>query len=322
MEFSAETRLQAGPKHARAAYFLRQRRFHDVCRFGDLERRIANLPEIDRGPAFEVFAEAYLATSKDREAQEVWPWDKVPQTLCRELSLPAGRDVGVDGVFKTQGNEYHAYQAKFRTGRPSLTHTELSTFLATAQPHKVARRVLVTNCDSVSRISMGLGRFYCIRGSDLDVLETRDFEAILAWLGSQPVHQVARISPRDYQLEAICRLTRELQDHDRATALMACGHGKTQVSLWAAERMQPQTVLVLVPSLALLRQTRRAWLNETNWDRLQTLCVCSDESVVSGDDRIIVRQEDADFPIDTDSEIVKDFLQKEGHGPKVVFSTY
>jgi len=322
MESSVETRLQAGPKHAKAAYFLRSRLFHDVCRFGDLERRIADLPEIERGDAFEVFAEAYLATSKDREAQEVWPWGKVPQAVCQELSLPAGRDVGVDGVFKTQANEYHAYQAKFRTGRPCLTHTELSTFLATAQPDKVARRVLVTNCDSVSRISKGLGRFYCILGYDLDRLETRDFEAILAWLGSQPVQQVARISPRDYQLEAVCSLTRELRDHDRATALMACGTGKTQVSLWAAERMEPQTVLVLVPSLALLGQTRRAWLKDTNWDRLQTLCVCSDESVGGPEDGIIVRQEDADFPINTDSENVRDFLQKEGPGTKVVFSTY
>ena len=152
MQFSAETRLQAGPKHARAADFLRKRLFHDVCRFGDLERRIADLPEIERGAAFEVFAEAYLATSKDREAQEVWPWGKVPRTVCQELSLPAGRDVGVDGVFKTQANEYHAYQAKFRTGRPSLTHTELSTFLATAQPDKVARRVQIGRASCRERV--------------------------------------------------------------------------------------------------------------------------------------------------------------------------
>ena len=38
-------------------------------------------------------------------------------------------DKGVDGVFATQLGGHHAYQVKFRTGRPSLTWDELSNFI-------------------------------------------------------------------------------------------------------------------------------------------------------------------------------------------------
>ena len=312
---------KAGPKHTKAAYFLQKRLFHDLSSFGELERRITELPEIEHGDAFEVFAEAYLATCRFREAQEVWPWNRVPLPILDELFRRTGRDVGVDGVFRTRANEYHAYQAKFRANRPELTLTELSTFLAVAEPDKVAHRVVITNCDAVSRNCRGCGNLYYILGTELDRLEPPDFEEILAWLESRPFRQ-ERVIPRDYQLEAVEALTGELQNHDRATALMACGTGKTQVALWAAERMRPQTVLVLVPSLALLKQTREAWLKGTNWDRdrLRTLCVCSDPSV--GDDSILVHLEDADFPVNTKSENVQAFLQQEGPGVKVVFSTY
>ena len=316
-----DARPKAGPKHTKAAYFLQTGLFHDLSSFGELERRITELPEIEHGDAFEVFAEAYLATCRFREAQEVWPWNRVPLPILDELFRRTGRDVGVDGVFRTRANEYHAYQAKFRANRPELTLTELSTFLAVAEPDKVAHRVVITNCDAVSRNCRGCGNLYYILGTELDRLEPPDFEEILAWLESRPFRQ-ERVIPRDYQLEAVEALTGELQNHDRATALMACGTGKTQVALWAAERMRPQTVLVLVPSLALLKQTREAWLKGTNWDRdkLRTLCVCSDPSV--GVDSIFVHREEAGIAVTTKSGNVQAFLQQEGPGVKVVFSTY
>ena len=51
---------------------------------------------------------------------------------------------------------------------------------------------------------------------------------------------------------------------NRVTALMACGTGKTLVALWVAERRSAQSILVLVPSLALFRQTLHEWARETS----------------------------------------------------------
>jgi superfamily II DNA or RNA helicase len=103
---------------------------------------------------------------------------------------------------------------------------------------------------------------------------------------------------------------------------MACGTGKTLVALWVAEGMNCRKILVLVPSLALLRQTLHEWLKETYWQGLSYLCVCSDSTVSKDVDDVIVRQSDLDFPVTTDSATVRDFLARESEGVKVVFSTY
>ena len=47
----------------------------------------------DRGDAFEVFAEAYLATQKLVGAEEVWPADQVPIAVLQTCRLPI-QDMG------------------------------------------------------------------------------------------------------------------------------------------------------------------------------------------------------------------------------------
>jgi predicted helicase len=103
---------------------------------------------------------------------------------------------------------------------------------------------------------------------------------------------------------------------------MACGTGKTLVALLVAEGMNCRKILVLVPSLALLRQTLHEWLKETHWQGLSYLCVCSDSTVAKEVDDVIVRQSDLDFPVTTDSATVRDFLARESEAVKVVFSSY
>ena len=103
---------------------------------------------------------------------------------------------------------------------------------------------------------------------------------------------------------------------------MACGTGKTLVALWTAERLKCSTMLVLVPSLALLRQTVHQWLHETSWPKLGYLCVCSDPTVAQDIDAPTVTQADLDFEVSTNSATVRQFLDAPFNGPKVVFSTY
>jgi hypothetical protein len=62
------------PKHRRTSHFVGLELFDELEGFTDLEARIAALPtRKDRGDAFEVFAEAYLATQKLVGAEQVWP---------------------------------------------------------------------------------------------------------------------------------------------------------------------------------------------------------------------------------------------------------
>jgi predicted helicase len=70
----------------------------------------------ERGDAFEVFAEAYLATQAIAQAKQVFPYDVIPLPIKTKLALDTERDMGVDGVLETRLSEYQAYQVKFALG--------------------------------------------------------------------------------------------------------------------------------------------------------------------------------------------------------------
>ncbi len=311
----------AAAQHSKAGEFVRRGIFAGLRDFAELERRIAALPdEQSRGAAFEVFAEAYLATQRRHDAAIVWPLASVPTQTLQTLGLSA-QDYGVDGVLQTRLGHFNAYQVKFRTGRPALTWRELSTFMGLADSPRIRSRVLLTNCDDLPPVLNERQGFFCIRGSDLDRMGADDFRALEAWL-ARADFVTPRKQPQPHQTEALAALLPALDTHDRVSAIMACGTGKTLVALWIAERRQAARILVLVPSLALLRQTLHEWLRETSLPSLAYLCVCSDPTVKNDLDAVATAQSDLDFQVSTDSRSVREFLDASFNGAKIVFSTY
>lgn len=307
-------------KHSSAGRFLVAGIFDGLTAFADIEARISALPgNKERGDAFEIFAEAYFATQKIAQAKEVWPFDAVPLAQRQALSLDTGRDMGVDGTYLTVDGELRAYQVKFRSRRTALTWEDLSTFMGLTD--QVSQRVLFTNSETLPALMQDRSGFVPIRGSDLDRLTATDFEAMRQWLQTGQV-KLPRKQPLPHQQEALIAIAAGLQEHNRATTVMACGTGKSLVSLWAAEQYNCKTMLVLVPSLALVRQLLHEWLRETAWEQLTFMCVCSDPTVAKGADDVIVHQADLDFPVTTDSAVVSRFMNKPFDGVKIVFSTY
>ncbi len=308
------------PKHPAATRFLNNGLFDDLSNFTEIEARISALPTTKEiGDAFEVFAEAYLATQKIAQAQAVWPFDSIPLAQRQALALDTGRDMGVDGLYQTCDGELRAYQVKFRSRRPALTWEELATFMGLTD--QVKQRVLFTNCEALPSLMRDRGGFVAIRGSDLDRLDPEDFAAMRHWLQSGQI-VLPRKQPRAHQQEALDAIATALDEQDRATVVMACGTGKSLVALWAAERRNSRNLLVLVPSLALVRQLLHEWLHETAWEQLTFLCVCSDPTVAKGVDNFFVHQADLDFPVTTESAAVQRFLSRPFDGIKLVFSTY
>jgi predicted helicase len=175
----------ATARHPKATFFVQQHLFSGLTSFAELESKIAALPdEQSRGTAFEMFAEAYLATQRKHDAAQVWPHGSVPLDLLKNLGLTQS-DQGVDDVLQTLLGQFNAYQVKFRTGRPALTWRELSTFIGLADDAFIAPKK----------------------------------------------------SPQPHQTEALAALLPALQTHDRVSAIMACGTGKTLVALWVAENV-------------------------------------------------------------------------------------
>jgi predicted helicase len=186
---------------------------------------------------------------------------------------------------------------------------------------QAGQRVIITNCDDLPEVMNRRKGFYCIRGTDLERLQARDFELIVCWLQGAAV-ETKRKAPLPHQEDALNAILAVLKKHDRASVLMPCGTGKTLLTLWAAERLGQSKIIVLVPSLALLRQTLHEWLKETIWKEMPYLCVCSDPTVVSKEDEVVVQQSDTDFPVTTESAVVRRFLEADVKLPRIIFSTY
>lgn len=190
-----------------------------------------------------------------------------------------------------------------------------------ADSPNIRSRVLLTNCDDLPAVLNDRQGFFCIRGSDLDRLEPNDFRCIEAWL-ADAAFVTSKKEPQPHQIEALDALLPALEAHDRVSAIMACGTGKTLIALWVVERRQASQILVLVPSLALLRQILHEWLRETCLPHVAYLCVCSDPTVQDGLDSIATTQSDLDFQVSTDAASMREFLDAPFGGTRIVFSTY
>jgi superfamily II DNA or RNA helicase len=295
--------------------------FDGLTSFRDLEARIAPLPEeLQRGDALEVFVEAYLQTHPLFQVKELWLVGQIPVGVRKALNLPKDAK-GIDGVFRTRSGSLVPYQVKFRIGRPQVGVREVSTFLGLTERAK--DRLLISNSDRYAGDIESRDRLRILNGTYFDSLTGDELNAIAAWLKGRPARP-ALATPRPHQRKAIADLVTALATEDRATAVMACGTGKTLVGLRVAEAMKPKTVLVLVPSLALLSQALADWCRDTNWgDKCEYLCVCSDPSVSGAADEWSLRTSETPFPVQTQPAVVRDFLSRSMRGKvRVVFSTY
>lgn len=306
-------------KHDYAHSIIRRGLLDGLVSFSELEKRISALPtEGERGDAFEAFAEAYLATQKIVQVEQVWPDRHIPLEILKAFKIPF-KDLGADGVFRSLSGDLNAYQVKFRTGRVPLRWEELATFMGLTDLAR--QRVVFTNTDRLPDILGDRRGFYPIRGTDLDRLTASDFKTIRDWLVSGRIKPELK-QPDPHQDEAIAAISEGLSGNDRVTAVMACGTGKTLMALWLAEKMRSKRIVVLVPSLALLRQTLHEWLKETRWEKPRFLSVCSDLTIKRGLDELVVRQADLDFPLNPDASEVRSFLSGSDDGVRVVFTTY
>jgi superfamily II DNA or RNA helicase len=114
----------------------------------------------------------------------------------------------------------------------------------------------------------------------------------------------------------------ELARADRTQAVMACATGKTVVGLWVAEALKAKTVLVLVPSLALMKQALQEWLNNTTWSDFRFISVCCDSTVARDLDEVHLTPEEYGEPVTTSATDVARFLKAADSSVKLVFSTY
>src|SRR5262249_36737532 len=94
---------------------------------------------------------------------------------------------------------------------------------------------------------------------------------------------------------------------------------------WIAQALEAKTILVAVPSLALIRQSLADWTREFLAHDIKPdwLCVCSDETVANLEhDDFVGEVYDLGLPTHTDPNEIAVLLRAPSRGRKIVFTTY
>jgi superfamily II DNA or RNA helicase len=271
---------------------------------------------LKRGKQFEHFVKWFLKNDPEwaTQVEQIWLWDEWPQRW--------GADCGVDLVFQHKNGEHWAVQAKCYSPDYDITKHDVDKFLSESNRPSIKHRLLIATTDRIGNNAKQVCdaqdkpvvRFLL---SDFEK-SALDYPANLGELAQ--TKRKAPPTPRDHQNEARTAVVQGLQNADRGQLIMACGTGKTYVTLWIKEALQAQRTLVLVPSLGLLSQLLREWTFAAATP-FEVLCVCSDQTVGSkGNDEAIHSVADLAFPVTSDADEVKRFLS--GAGNRVVFSTY
>jgi superfamily II DNA or RNA helicase len=297
----------------------------------DFWDRAKKLSEAEKGIAFERLTQLYLKTAPEyrTKLQDVWLLREVPVDVRRRLNLPGPRDEGIDLLARTRQGKYWAIQAKFRSqpDKP-LSRTALSTFTSLAfhtcnyislavvahtATKPVSKRHLMPNA-----VEIGLDRWRS--------LDRKGWTLIVGRLKGRSARPRAR-SPRPHQRDAISAAKRHFIAHKaaRGRLIMPCGTGKSLAAFWIAKALRAKTVLVAVPSLALIRQSVTDWTREflahnqiPDW-----LCVCSDETVGNLErDEFVGERYDTGLPTHTDPKEIAQRLRAPPKGTKIVFTTY
>ncbi len=214
-------------------------------------------------------------------------------------------DVGIDLVARRRSDKrYVAIQCKARRlddaglGNP-ITKEETDSFVAASSGAFWAERWIVTNgntrlssnAEQVFRIGQGQPLKLINIANDLLQERRESISEDCRHCEPNPNHEERIQTKTCMQKEAVARSVAVLRAHAetdsgglpkgqaRGKIILPCGTGKTRISLRIVEELTPpgDLAIVLCPSIALVSQIRREYLQHTNAE-IRPLVVCSDQT--------------------------------------------
>jgi superfamily II DNA or RNA helicase len=291
----------------------------------------------DKGDLFERLTQLFLQTSPayNSKVKNVW-WcnnpfkQELPSRVSKKLKMPED-DEGIDLICETFDGTYWSVQAKYRTDSDkALTTKELSKFLSLS---------FVTCSDIelglVTHTSTKPVRKQKLMGNTREIglqnfleMTPKHWKQIADICKENTVRPPKKRNPRRYQKLAITRAVKHFktEGNSRGKLIMPCGTGKSLMAYWIARALDAKSVVLAVPSLALVKQSLGDWTAEflAEGVRPQWLAVCSDDSVGSMKeaDSTVSNVYEAGIPTTTDQKEIIKFLRKKQKNPKIIFTTY
>ncbi|GAA8248227.1 DEAD/DEAH box helicase family protein [Helicobacter pylori] len=260
----------------------------EISTYKLIKEKLQAIPNLrHKGSLFEKISKQFLQehdSANEYESIELWgDW----KLKGKE------RDRGIDIVIQTASKEYIAVQCKYHQNNISLN--DIATFLTQLQSGVGKVRFKKGIIISTSNLSSNaLKAIEQIRsngmGIDIDEITEEDFiYSQIDWEKFDPTKTQDELplcdkkKPRPHQTEAIEETKEYFSDpkNTRGKLIMACGTGKTYTSLKIMEALDPKITLFLAPSIALLSQTFREYVQEKS-EPFYASIVCSDDKVGKG----------------------------------------
>jgi superfamily II DNA or RNA helicase len=276
------------------------------------------------GKLFEQFCKYYYLAepSVASDYKNVWLYEEAPREVKEKLNL-AQNDHGVDIILEDMEGGYSVVQCKFRgnqDSRLSWSKDKIANLFAEAD--RADFIIVFTNASDIDEYSKGkqAEKFSLVTQGELVEIQPETIRKMVELVENKPVPVAPLRTPRPGdQVIAIEKVLAGFQNNDRGQLILPCGAGKTLVSLWVRERMDSKHTLVLVPSLALLRQTKNEWHStQKKWQPY--LCVCSEGDIDRGPDMPMVHTYEIGGRVTTDPNVIRDFLGR--HERTTIYSTY
>ena len=282
------------------------------------------------GTKFEHLIKNYFKTDplRTKEFREVWLWkeDACPGKGALEKihKKRTKKDHGIDLVAQRFDGTLCAIQCKCYERSRKLAENDVSNFLALASAKSETERVFDSSIFVWTGHDITLGAAGLLEGHGCEVLDYYKLKkSQVDWpslLGGKP-KRLEKFNLRPHQKRAVDRVASGFLKGDRGKLVMACGTGKTFVTLKVAERQAGRgcAVLYLVPSISLLQQSMREWAEQADMPH-RYVAVCSDTKVGKDDEDASLSE--LEIVPTTDPKKIAGALVKNEDHMLVVFSTY
>ena len=285
---------------------------------------LANSADPGKGALFEEWLVETLPCIPATEVARAWRWSDIPAAVGRRAfgaALAGLPDTGIDILAERHDGGVIAIQAKCLRPDKNLVLDDLKQFWLKAKGNrKLSANWVVTTGGWGANVAGNA------RAADGTIINAQ-----AEWGGIRAADLGRRVPLEldDNQQAAWQDCVDGFRREDRGKLIMACGTGKTLVSLRVAESVVPSNGLAIyaTPSIALTGQSRRYWLQNTK-RTMRTMVVCSDEDEGSGGAATGFVTE-IEAPVSTDPRIIAEkvnelrrSLRNVENGLVAVFATY
>ena len=295
----------------------------NLSHWNDIETHLSTADNQTKGELFEQLTEHFLRWSPKYQVilKHVWRLKDVPTNIREKLKIP-NQDQGIDLIAESYEGKYWAIQCKYHGNyNKKISHREISTFLAlsNAVASNIDFCLVATTADDYAQLYKGQNNIGFILSDTWTQLPASFFDQFQK---KEIVKPVTR-NPRPHQKDAIIEAKKHFKVETRGKLIFPCGAGKSLTGYWITKELKAKTVIVAVPSLALVKQTLEDYCQESfaEGNPIAPFCICSDEGIGKNDD-VAVFTQDLGVVCTTDKVKILDFLNFKTKRTKVLFTTY